>query len=150
MSRHARGMTQRRPVTLHAYLAYRDAPAALDWLRRALGFEVTMRWPDDHGGIQHAELRLGDVGIGVFSDDGAGYEWPALRGETTGRGLHLAVPDEATVDAMFARAEATGATVVFAPHGTEWGNYRCRVVDPEGYEWAIGTHRFGEPAPDRS
>lgn len=133
-----------RPVTLHTYLAYRDAPAALDWLARAFGFEVTMRWPDERGGIQHAELRLGDAAISVFSEDGAGYDRPVRRGDTTGRGQWLALPDETAVDALFARASAAGAEVVWAPEPTGWGNYRCRVLDPEGHEWTFGTHRPGE------
>jgi hypothetical protein len=24
-------------------------------------------------------------------------------------------------------------------------NYRCRVLDPEGFEWTFGTHWPGEP-----
>lgn len=138
-------MTERRPITLHTYFAYRDAPAALDWLRRVLGFEVTMQWPDDHGGIQHAELRLGAAVVVVFSEDGAGYDTPVLRGETTGRGIYLSPPDDATVDAVFARARAAGATVVWEPHATEWGGYRCRFLDPEGHEWSLNTHLPGEP-----
>jgi len=32
---------------------------------------------------------------------------------------------------------------VWKPELTEWGNYRVRVADPEGYEWTFGTHRPG-------
>ncbi len=32
------------------------------------------------------------------------------------------------------------------PGLTEWGNYRIRVADPEGYEWTFGTHRPGLPS----
>lgn len=135
-----------RPTSLHAYLAYRDAPAALEWLQRVFGFAVAVQWPDERGGIQHAELRLGDAVVVVFSEDGAGYDRPALRGATTGRGIYLSPPDDAEVDAVHARAVAAGATVVWEPHATEWGGYRCRVLDPEGHEWSVNTYRPGEPA----
>ena len=33
---------EQRGATLHAYLSYHDAPAAMRWLERAFGFETTM------------------------------------------------------------------------------------------------------------
>ena len=135
-------------TTLHSYLSYRDAPAALDWLTRAFGFATTMRYDDDNGMVAHAEARLGDAAIVVFSDAGAGYERPAPRDGAVGHGLYLAMPSEADVDAVWERALAAGATPVWKPEGTEWGNYRCRVRDPEGYEWSFCTHKPGEPNGD--
>lgn len=131
-----------RNASLHVYLAYREAPAALLWLERAFGFETTMAWPDENGGIQHAEMRRGDAAFSLFSGD---YERVAAQGETAGHGFWISLPDEAAVDAVFASARKEGATVILEPHGTEWGNYRCRVLDVEGYEWTFGTHRPGEP-----
>ena len=40
-------------------LRYRDAPAAIDWLRRVFGFEKHLVVPDTDGGIAHAQLTLG-------------------------------------------------------------------------------------------
>jgi uncharacterized glyoxalase superfamily protein PhnB len=132
-------------TTLHSYFGYRDAPAAIDWLERTFGFETTMRFPDEQGGVMHAELRLGDAAILVFSDRD-GYERPPRRGETTGSGAYLCVADAADVDTVHARAREAGATVVWEPATNQWGSYRCRVVDPEGFEWTFGTYRPGEPA----
>ncbi|GGP39147.1 VOC family protein [Saccharothrix coeruleofusca] len=131
-------------ISLSAYLGYRDAEAALDWLGRVFGFEVTMSFPDERGGVAHAELRLGDAAVIVFSDHD-GYERPPRRGETSGLGLYLVVDDRAAVDAIHARAVTEGAEVIWKPEATEWGNYRVRVLDPEGFEWTCGTHRPGEP-----
>jgi len=133
-------------TTLHTYLSYRDAAAALDWLHRAFGFETTMRYDTEPGVVAHAEARLGDAAIIVFADEG--YDRLSQRGDTVGYGAYLAVPDEATVDAVWERALGEGATPVWKPEATEWGNYRCRVLDPEGYEWTFGTHKPGEPAGD--
>ncbi|GAA3995672.1 VOC family protein [Allokutzneria multivorans] len=138
-------MTQsKHPATLHTYLSYRDANAALRWLERAFGFETTAEFPDDKGGVAHAELRREDVAIIVFSDDGAGYDRSELRGPTTGHGLYVSLPSEDAVDAVFATAVARGATEVWKPEKSQW-NYRCRVLDLEGYEWTFGIHVPGRP-----
>lgn len=90
-----------RPASLHVYLAYRDSLAALAWLERAFGFETTMQWPDENGGIQHAEMRRDDAAFSLFSGD---YDRPAVQGETSGHGFWISLPDEAAVDAVFASA----------------------------------------------
>ncbi len=122
--------TPARPASLHAYFSYRDAPAALRWLERAFGFETTLEVPDGSGGIRHSELRRDDVAIMVFSDDG-GYDRPALKGKTVGHGAYISVDEAAAVDAIFASAIQAGAAVVWEPEATEWGTYRCRLLDPE-------------------
>jgi uncharacterized glyoxalase superfamily protein PhnB len=139
--------TSRRPADLHAYFGYADAPAAVAWLERAFGFETIMSFPDDDGGIAHAELRSGDAVIVVFSDRD-GYERPPRKGDTAGFGAYLSVAEEADVDTAHIRALDAGATGIWEPSSTEWGNYRCRVLDPEGFEWTVGTHRPGEPQGD--
>ncbi|MFC0628661.1 VOC family protein [Kribbella deserti] len=132
-------------TTISTYYGYRDAAAAIDWLGRAFGFETTMRFPEEEGPVAHAELRLGDAAIVVFSDLD-GYERPPRKGETCGFGTYLTVADRGEVDKVHARAVEAGATSVWTPDDTEWGNYRCRVLDPEGFEWTFGTHRPGQPA----
>jgi uncharacterized glyoxalase superfamily protein PhnB len=126
---------------LHAYLSYRDAETALAWLE-AVGFEVVLRQPDAHGGLAHAEVRLGDVVLMVASAD-ADYVTPPLLGRSTGDGLYLWLPDEVAVDDFAERAVAAGGKPVFPPEDTEWGTRRARVLDPEGKEWSAGTYRPG-------
>ena len=41
-------------------MRYSDAVAAIEWLRRAFGFEQHLVVPDADGGIAHAQLTLGD------------------------------------------------------------------------------------------
>lgn len=140
--------TTHQPAALHAYFGYRDAPAAIEWLGRAFGFATTMQFPDEAGGVAHAELRLGDAVVTVFSDHD-GYQRPPRRGDTMGFGLYLWLEQDTDVDAVHARAMAAGATEVWEPAASAW-NYRCRVLDPEGFEWTFGTHRPGEPQGDWS
>lgn len=132
------------PAFLYAQIPYRDAPAALRWLEQAFGFQTTTQWPDDDGGILHAELRRGDAVVTVFTDR-AGYGRPEPRGESVGLGLAFALGSSDEVDQVFRSAVDAGAVAVIPPTDTEWGNYRCRVRDLEGYEWTFGTYKPGEP-----
>jgi uncharacterized glyoxalase superfamily protein PhnB len=126
------------PVRLFAYLSYRDAPRAIAWFTR-VGFDVVRRQDDEHGGVAHAELRLGDA-VFMMSSFDAEYDTPRLVGESTGRGLYLLVED---VDALYERAIAAGGTSVFEPEDTAWGTRRARVLDPEGGEWSFGSYEPG-------
>jgi uncharacterized glyoxalase superfamily protein PhnB len=130
-------------MTLSTYFGYRDATAAIDWLDRAFGFKATMQFPDDQGGIAHAELCLGQASIILFSDHD-GYERPPRKGPTAGTGTYIVLADQGDVDVVYDQAVQAGATSVWKPEETEWGNYRCRVLDPEGYEWTFGIHRPGQ------
>jgi uncharacterized glyoxalase superfamily protein PhnB len=124
---------------LFCYYSYRNAPEAIEWLMRAFGFERVRQQDGAEGTIQHAELRLGDAVIMVASAD-ADYLLPPVRGRSTGHGAYLLVED---VDALYERAIARGATAVIGPEMTTWGTKRCRVLDPEGYEWSFGTYEPG-------
>ena len=123
---------------LFAYLSYRDAPQALEWLV-AIGFVVVRKQTGDDGTIMHSEVRNGDTVLMVASSDQA-YQHPPLLGQSTGSGLYLLVED---VEAMYRQAVAAGATSVFEPEHTEWGSVRARVLDIEGYEWSFGTYEPG-------
>ena len=122
---------------LSAYLSYRDAPAALDWLA-ACGFELVRRI-DDGGRVVHAEARLGEAVVIVASND-VDYDHAVLVGQSTGQGIYLTVAD---VDDVYARAVAAGATPVIEPEDTEWATRRARVLDPEGIEWSFGSYEPG-------
>lgn len=92
-----------------------------------------------------AELRLGDAVIVVFSDRDD-YQRPGRKGDTTGHGVYLSVADPVQVDVAYRRALEAGGTGIWEPGSTRWGNYRCRVIDPEGIEWTLGTYRPGQHA----
>ncbi|TDD45715.1 glyoxalase [Kribbella antibiotica] len=128
-------------ATFHTYLSYRDAPSALRWLEKAFGFETTLEYPDEQGGIAHAEVRYGGVAFMLFTDH-LGYDRPVRKEDTVGQGLYIGVDDRETVDALYQRAVAAGAETVWEAAASEW-NYRFRVADPEGYEWTFGIHRPG-------
>ena len=120
-------------------LRYRDAPAAIDWLGRAFGFERLAVHPGPDGTVAHAELALGEgvVMLGSTKPDAYGGRSPREVGEVS-QSLYVWVPD---VDAHHARAKAAGAEVFRPPEDTGYGSreYSCR--DPEGHVWSFGTYR---------
>lgn len=122
--------------TITPMLSYRDAPAAIDFLVRAFGFEELYRLTMPGGAIGHAELAVGDGRLSLASTwDEMGLappsELPAVHCQ-----LQVEVPD---VDAHHARAVAEGAAVVAAPEDQFYGARMYRAVDPEGHRWIFTT-----------
>jgi uncharacterized glyoxalase superfamily protein PhnB len=116
-------------TTSHGYLSYRDAAAALDWLGRAFGFETTMRFDDDRGTIMHAEARLGDAAIIVFSDDGAGFTRPSPREQALGQGTYLAVD---TREQLFIAPAGDAASANVPARSRRLPTSRSRLRSPSG------------------
>ncbi len=78
-----------------------------------------MCFPDDEGGVAHAELRLGDGAIVVFSDRD-GYQRPPRRGDTMGIGMYICLAEPAEVDAIHGkRYSAAGKDLDPADRGDE-------------------------------
>lgn len=126
------------------YLAYDDAPAAIDFLCRAFGFEERMRLPMESGRIGHAELALPDAVLYLASS----YPEMAL---VSPRGLP-AVACQLTcyvddVDAHYARAREAGAIVDAGPEDQFYGERRYRAQDPEGHHWTF-TQRVRDVPPE--
>src|SRR5437870_2065114 len=55
--------------TVTPCISYKDAPAAIEWLCQAFGFEKHLVVPGAPGQIVHAELTCGQGMIMVSSDD---------------------------------------------------------------------------------
>src|SRR6476619_2848549 len=101
---------------LSTALYYDDAAGAIEWLCRALGFEVRLKVEGDGGRIEHSELVFGDALI-MVAQSGIHPRRPhfprgasprSIDGANT-QSLLLFVDD---VDAHCARARAAGATVL--------------------------------------
>lgn len=124
-------------------LRYRDAPAAIDWLVRAFGFEKKAVYPGaDEKTVAHAELTLAGGMIMLGSIDNGSELAPhmAMPSEVGGRNtqsVYLVVPD---ADAVYATARAAGAAVILDISDKDYGgrDFTCR--DPEGHIWSIGTY----------
>lgn len=128
-------------ATIIPSLRYRDAPAAIEWLCRAFGFEKHAVYPDEHGGIAHAQLTFGNgmIMLSSASDDqwGRRIAQPDQIGDRETQCACLIVTD---ADAHYAQAKAAGATIVDEIRDQDYGGrgYCCR--DLEGHMWWFGTY----------
>ena len=116
-------------------LCYRDPKAALDWLERALGFELAMLIEDAEGNFAHSEMRHGDALIMVGSEWTGDHRSPASIGGKNTQTVHVNIDSD--IDAHCARARAAGAEILMAPEDQFYGarTYRCR--DLEGHMWTV-------------
>lgn len=127
--------------TITPGLLYHDAPAAIDWLCRAFGFEKRLVIPGDGGTILHAHLTFGNGGIMLGSAEG--YPFPGMcrsPREVGGAGTVEVIVHVADPDAHQARAIAAGAEILIPVEDKPYGGrgYACR--DPEGHVWAFGSY----------
>jgi uncharacterized glyoxalase superfamily protein PhnB len=127
--------------TIFPALRYRDAPAAIEWLGRAFGFEPRMVVDGPDGTVAHAELALGGatIMVGTARPPDAD-EYSAAAPPPGGTALYLVVEDP---DAHHERARAAGAELVRALQDTDYGSREYSVRDPEGNVWSFGTYRPG-------
>ncbi len=119
------------------YLTYRDAPAALEFLCKAFGFEERFRLPMPDGRLGHAEIGYQDNVLMLAS----AFPEMGLASPSELTGLHaqvLCYVDD--VDAHFARAREAGATIEAEPQDQFYGDRNYRAVDPEGHRWIFATH----------
>jgi uncharacterized glyoxalase superfamily protein PhnB len=127
-------------ATIMPALRYKDAPAAIEWLCKVFGFARHAVYANADGSIGHAELTLGGgmIMLGSEKDDeyGRGFKSPGELGAET-RGAYIVVAD---ADAVFARAQSAGATVVRPLQNTGYGSREFTVKDPEGHSWSVGTY----------
>lgn len=113
-------------------LSYRDAPAAIAFLRDAFGFEEAFRLDMPDGSVGHAELTFGDSVLMVATCwDEAGLVSPSEM-EHVHSQVHVYVDD---VDAHHARARDAGATIAAEPEDQFYGAKMYRAIDPEGHRW---------------
>jgi uncharacterized glyoxalase superfamily protein PhnB len=123
---------------IFAALRYRDAQAALDWLKQAFGFQEKAVHRGEDGGIQHAELRLGDglIMFGQYDDGGwMGGEPPNALASTVS--IYAVVADP---DAHHDRAKAAGAQIVRDLADQPYGSREYSARDLEGNLWSFGTY----------
>ncbi|HWI84776.1 MAG TPA: VOC family protein [Sphingomonas sp.] len=138
-----------RPAVIPV-LRYADAPAAIDFLCRAFGFEkhAIHADPADPGLIVHAELiregnmvMLASAAPSPFAEQSR-WRTPAEAGGVT-QTIYVVLED---VDGHASQAAEAGADIFMAPADQPYGgrNYCCR--DPEGNVWCFGSYDPVAPA----
>jgi uncharacterized glyoxalase superfamily protein PhnB len=122
-------------------LRYRDAPAAIEWLCRAFGFEKHLVVPGADGTVAHAQLSFGNgmimLGSVVDSEFGQLMKQPDEVGGAETQTPYLIVFE---ADAVYASAKAAGAQIVIDIKDEDYGGRGFSCRDPEGHLWNVGTY----------
>ncbi len=120
---------------LMSALFYRDPKAAIDWLQKAFGFELTLLLEDGEGKLAHSQLSYGDSGVMVGTEWSENHKSPASVGGKNTQTVHIQLDSD--LDGHCERARAAGAEIIAEPETQFYGDrtYRCR--DPEGHIWTI-------------
>lgn len=123
--------------TVTPYLTLKNAPAAIDFYKKAFGAVELMRLAGPDGTIMHAEIKIGDSPIMLAEEmPQYGNKSPqALGGSPVG--LAVYIPD---VDAAFSKAVAAGAAVERPVMDQFYGDRSGTVKDPFGHTWTLATH----------
>ena len=130
----------------HPSVIYRDDRAALDWLAKAFGFEVSLIVEDDGGKIVHAEMSYRGARVSIAREFMDQTKSPMDLGRKITQLLHIQV--ESDIDAHCERARAAGAAIFQEPEDQFYGDRTYRCIDPEGHVWVfaqeIKTMSLGE------
>ncbi len=95
-------------------------------------------FPDESGGVAHAELRFGNglVMLGTMP--------AAMRDGSGGLNGGIAMNTE-EIDAHYERARTAGANITMPLETKDYGGKGYGLRDPEGNEWSIGSYAPGKP-----
>ena len=120
------------------YLLYEDAPAALDFITAAFGFEERFRFGGkEEGTIGHAEVAYGDnVVMLATADKEMHHDSP--KNLPARHGLVMVYVDD--VDAHHEHAKAAGAKITRELEDQFYGDRTYGAEDPEGHSWYFATH----------
>ena len=122
-------------------MRYRNAAAAIEWLRNAFGFEKHLVVPGENDTIAHAQLTYGGgmIMLGSVRDNefNKNMKQPDEVGGAETQSCYVVAPD---TDAHYARAKAAGAEILIDIHDEDYGGrgYACR--DLEGHIWYFGSY----------
>lgn len=117
--------------TITPYLAVREAPELIEFVKQAFGAEGAVYGTGSEGGI-HAEYKIGDSIVMI----GGGSSW---KGTPKLTALHIYVDD---VDAVYQRALDAGAISMMSPIEAH-GERVASVKDLSGNEWYIARRLTG-------
>ncbi|SFP32285.1 Uncharacterized conserved protein PhnB, glyoxalase superfamily [Amycolatopsis arida] len=127
-----------RPIGLVPHLFVRDVPGALAFYRAAFGAVEVFRNVLPDGTVLFVELAVGDARL-LLSEEIPRLD--ALSAATVGGCPMLLVLETADPDDLARRAAFAGARIEAPVTEMFFGERYGRIVDPEGYRWALTTKR---------
>ncbi len=122
-------------------LRYRDAPAAIEWLCRAFGFEKQAVYANPDGSIAHAQLTFGN-GMIMLGSTTNGTPSSALIRQPDEVGAETQSPCliVSDCDGIYQTAKAAGAVMVMDIADMDYGGRAFTCRDPEGHIWSVGSY----------
>lgn len=129
-------MSDSRPGLVSA-LVYRDPKAAIAFLEKAFGFDLSLLIEDAEGNLAHSQMEYAGHRIMIGNEWSENHASPASIGARNTQSVHIYIA--ADVDAHCERAKAAGAEILAEPETQFYGarTYRCR--DPEGHIWTVSA-----------
>lgn len=122
-------------IKLVPHLVVADGDRAIAFYQAAFGATEVSRHKDGRDKIVHADLALGAFAFSLADEF---PEWsslgPLARG---GSSVVLTLQVDADVDALWHRALAAGATIVYPLADQFYGARSGRVADPFGHQWLL-------------
>ena len=122
-------------------MRYKDAPAAIDWLCNAFGFEKHLIVDGEDSTIAHAQLTLGNSMIMLSSENGNEYgelvKTPESFNGTNTQAPYIVVEK---IDEHYEKAIAAGAKIILDISDQDYGGRGYSCKDPEGHLWNFGSY----------
>lgn len=106
----------------------------------ALGFElINSRKSQVNEDLEHAEMRKEEISIMIVPEGYYG-EW-----NKTPKSYNIISPATFyfycnNLNEFYSNAIANNAISLMHPTVASWGDYVCRLMDPDGYVWAFAEH----------
>ncbi len=119
---------------------YKNPMAALRWLEKAFGFEVSILLTDADGKLAHSQVTFHGGAVQI----GGEWESAELTGEAKMRSpasvggantQFIRIYLDEGLDAHCEVARAAGARILAEPEDQFYGARAYRAMDPEGHVW---------------
>jgi uncharacterized protein len=117
-----------------------DLDASLHFYREGLGFPTAgiIGKEFEHGAVAFIELQ-GGLRLALWPRASIAHDAGLAIGPKSSTEMTLGhnVASKAEVDAVMAKAQAAGATIIKPAHDTFWGGYSGYFQDPDGHLWEV-------------
>src|SRR5689334_24260077 len=116
-------------------LTVKELQKSLAWYRDVMGFTVDQQY-EREGQLRAVALKAGEIRILLNQDDGK-RGWDRVKGE----GFSFQFTTDQEIDGIASRIRSAGGKLETEPADMPWGVRSFRMVDPDGYRFAVSSPR---------